>query len=238
MQHFTSRLHASKLSCERLPPPSRTVTSPVHAQHPSISTHANTKQPRQSSSTAQQHNIGSSAPPEQYAVTPPWANSGRTWSSQPIQFINQHPQYRPALITISLTGEQQQNGLLSTAPLGFEPHTLRITLESLCEALHLNHHTVVGIVEQRPGILLTPDEPILVLYQLATLLDVSPLRVANLLGTKYAHVLALAPQVTSSRLLESPDHLPAMPVTAVAGAVSALEAFYRTSHSVQQEDLD
>lgn len=84
--------------------------------------------------------------------------------------------------------------------LTFEPQTLRITIDTLCEVLHLNYHTVVAIVQQRPGILQSPDEPVMVQQQLSVLLGVTCWRMANLLGTKYADLLALTPQV-----MQKPD---------------------------------
>jgi hypothetical protein len=88
------------------------------------------------------------------------------------------------------------------AIMNFQPHTLQITLEALCEALHMNNQlTLVGIVEQRPTILLAPHEPAITLQQLAQLLGISARHTAALLGKHHAqHLLALSPQQLQQRL--------------------------------------
>lgn len=76
--------------------------------------------------------------------------------------------------------------------LSFQPHTLSVTLEALGAALHANHKAVVGILEERPCLLLHPHEPVEVLHLLAQLLQRSTVQTAFLLAP-YPQLLSVAP---------------------------------------------
>jgi hypothetical protein len=76
--------------------------------------------------------------------------------------------------------------------LAYQPDTLQLTLQALCAALHLNIKTVVGVIEQRPGLLLQPHEAVQVLQQLSGLLGRTTQQTAFLVQP-HPQLLAMPP---------------------------------------------
>jgi hypothetical protein len=85
------------------------------------------------------------------------------------------------------------------AILGFQSETLSLTVDALAAALHTTNKAVVGILEERPAMLLTPHEPVKVLHQLADLLQRRSEEAAFLLSP-YPQLLALSPQQLQQRI--------------------------------------
>lgn len=85
------------------------------------------------------------------------------------------------------------------AILGFQSETLSLTVDALAAALHTTNKAVVGIIEERPAMLLTPHEPVEVLRQLAYLLQRRSDEAAFLLSP-YPQLLALSPQQLQLRI--------------------------------------
>jgi len=77
--------------------------------------------------------------------------------------------------------------------LAYQPETLQATLQALAAALHLNHKAVVGIIEQRPALLLQPQEAVQVLTYLSHLLGRTTQQTAFLLSP-HPQLLAMQPQ--------------------------------------------
>jgi hypothetical protein len=125
----------------------------------------------------------------------------------------------------------------------------------LCAALHLNSKTVVGIIEQRPGLLLQPHEAVQVLQQLSGLLGRTTQQTAFLIQP-HPQLLAMPPlqlqqhiqqvcevmhwmrtdsQPAPAAAATSPAsflQLLAMPVQRTAEGIQALSTALDTSSSV------
>jgi hypothetical protein len=131
------------------------------------------------------------------ATAPRLLGQPRVCSSRERQGGADHPQqqqqqqHQQRWSTVESSPQQQQHQLLQhvlnlsdrrfkalakRAPflLEFEPQTLQVTVEALVEALHVRRTwAVCYIIELRPGILLTPWEPVQTLQMLADGLGLS-----------------------------------------------------------------
>lgn len=121
------------------------------------------------------------------------ASSGQPWYDQPgpvaLRETLQLPSWRFQTLV------QQEPRVLS-----YQPHTLQLTLDALAAGLHSNPKDVVRIIiEQRPALLLQPQEAVQVLQYLARLLNRSPQQTAFL--------LAPHPQLLSMPLPQLQQHI-------------------------------
>lgn len=140
---------------------------------------------------------------------------------QPYWYDEQGPQQLRAALQLPSWRFQS---LIQQEPsiLAYQPDTLQLTLQALCAALHLNIKIVVGIIEQRPGLLLQPQEAVQVLQHLSQLVGRTTEQTAFLLSP-HPQLLAMQPQQLQHHIqqLAGVMHLPHASADLQAAAAAA-----------------
>jgi hypothetical protein len=175
-------------------------------QQPSNPTQQRQRQQQQSTRHQQQHQQSQQHQKGQLASQQQRSEQQRP--QQPYWYDEQGPQQLRAALQLPSWRFQS---LIHEEPsiLAYQPDTLQLTLQALCTALHLNIKTVVGIIEQRPGLLLQPQEAVQVLQHLSQLVGRTTQQTAFLLSP-HPQLLAMQPQQLQHHIqqLAGVMHLP------------------------------
>jgi hypothetical protein len=117
--------------------------------------------------------VGSSRERQAEADHPQQQHQQQRWST--VEGSPQQQQHHQQLQQVLNLTDRRFKTLAGRAPflLHFEPQTRQVTVEALAEALHVRTWAVCRIIEQRPGVLLTPWEPVQTLQMLADVLGLS-----------------------------------------------------------------